>query len=87
MALQDTFFSRENRFALGTQTNTGKPYLSIPVSNNKTDYDEFYSITDEQYQQFMADESSALPFVDECRRREHDDLLLMQPGSDRGVPR
>jgi hypothetical protein len=34
----------------------------------------------------MADAVLALAFVEECRRREHDDLLLVKPGWNRGVP-
>lgn len=82
----DTAFSREHRFSIGIERSTEKQYLSIPVSNRRADYNEFYYITGEQYQQFRSNLLSALPFVEQCRRREHDDLLAVQPGADRGVP-
>lgn len=86
MDFVDTVFSREHRFSIGKVQSDGKHYLSIPVSNRRVDYAEFYYITDDQYQSFTSDLSSALPFVEQCRRREHDDLLVMRPGKDRGVP-
>jgi hypothetical protein len=60
--------------------------LAIPVSNGVVDYDEQYHITAEQYESFSADLSSALPFVEECRRREHDDQLIYPPSDRRGSP-
>lgn len=51
------------------------------------DYMEYYKLSDEEYEAFSNDGSLALGFADSCRRREQDDRLFMQPGTDRGVPR
>jgi hypothetical protein len=83
---QTTFVSREHRYFLGVETDSGRHFAGIPVANQMVDYIEPYLITDEQYQEFLRDESKALEFVEACRRREHDNLLLMKPGSDRGTP-
>jgi hypothetical protein len=40
----------------------------------------------EQYGTFAADRRSALPVVEACRRREHDDQLIYPPGDRRGRP-
>ncbi|WP_226654087.1 hypothetical protein [Leifsonia sp. LS1] len=80
------FTSREHRFSLGTDVGSGTPYASLPVSNGVVDYEEYYRLSPEQYARFLADPGTALAFVEECRRHEHDDLLLQQPGWNRGTP-
>ena len=85
MRFEDTFFSREDRYSLGTVATIDRKYASIPVSNGFVDYEALYEITDAQYERFLADHDSALEFVNACRRREKDDLLLEPPGPNRGV--
>ncbi|UAJ81653.1 hypothetical protein IT072_17560 [Leifsonia sp. ZF2019] len=80
------FTSREHRFSLGTDADSGTPYASLPVSNGVVDYEEYYRLSPEQYARFLADHGAALAFVEDCRRHEHDDLLLQQPGWNRGTP-
>lgn len=79
------YVSSSNHFALGVDLDTGRPYVSFPVGNALTDYEEYYRVTPSQYEEFLADPASALEFVDECRRRQHDDLLVLKPGRDRGT--
>jgi NAD(P)-dependent dehydrogenase (short-subunit alcohol dehydrogenase family) len=81
----DEWYSREDRFALGFDEGSRRHYVSIPVTSGAVDYEEFYAVDDDRYQQYLADPVSALPFVVECRNREHDDLLLQKPGWNRGV--
>ncbi len=85
MNFQDTYVSKKKRFSIGVETQSGQHYLSIPVSNSKVDYDEYYQITPEMFGAFGADPNAALVFVEQCRCRENDELLLMKPGRDRGV--
>ncbi|KHK97187.1 hypothetical protein LK09_13085 [Microbacterium mangrovi] len=75
------------RFSLGTIAATGDPCLWIPVTSGVADYNEYYTLTPDQYERFGSDETAAAAFADECRRREHDDCLLEQPGWNRGAPR
>lgn len=82
----ERFFSREHRYSIGEDRKTGGYFLAIPVSNGVVDYDEQYHITPEQYRSFLADESAAVGFVEECRRREHDDQLIYPPSERRGEP-
>jgi hypothetical protein len=87
MKFEKTYFSKEGRYWLGNETDSGRYYLGIPISNAMVDYIEFYWVGDEQYQKFFEDQDSAFEFAEACRRREHDDLLVYKPGSDRGTPR
>jgi hypothetical protein len=48
--------------------------------------DEYYEVTDDEYARLMADPVGALAFVEECRRREHDERLMQKPGWNRGTP-
>ncbi|TFV96636.1 hypothetical protein [Orlajensenia leifsoniae] len=86
MEPRDEYFSRAERFSLGVDERSGRRYVAILVSIGVADYNEYYAVTDARYAHFLDDPSSAIPFVEECRRREHDDLLLQEPGWNRGTP-
>ncbi|WP_082939343.1 hypothetical protein [Mycobacterium sp. 852002-30065_SCH5024008] len=86
MKFDDTFFSREERYSIGVESESGRYYASIPVSNGIVDYEEYFELTPDQYHRFLGDREAAIKFIEACRRREHDDLLLQKPGSNRGTP-
>jgi hypothetical protein len=83
---RDSFFSREDRYSLGIEQDSGRNYVSIPVSNGLVDYEEYYAITSDQYERFLVDNVAAVDFVETCRRREQDALLMQKPGTNRGTP-
>ena len=85
MKLRDEFFDRENRYSLGVDVDSGRHYASIPVSNGAVDYEEYYELSADEYVRLLTDSVAAVVFVDECRRHERDDLLLVQPGTNRGT--
>jgi hypothetical protein len=82
----DEFSSRDNLYSLGVDELSGRHYASLPVTIGVVDYEEYYELTDEQYARFVADTVAALAFIEECRRHEHDELLLQKPGWNRGTP-
>lgn len=84
-AFVDALVSREHRYAIGVERETGHPYVSIPVSNQRVDYEEYYRIDQGMFDRFMADPREALAFVERCRRREEDARLIHQPSADRGT--
>jgi hypothetical protein len=86
MKFEDAQFSREQRYSLGIETDSGRCYLSIPVSNGLVDYEEYYELSEEQYRLFLVDPVTAAQFAESCRRREQDDRLIQRPGSNRGTP-
>lgn len=86
MRPDDRYFSREERYSLGVDLGSGAHYASLPVSTGVVDYEEYYALTEPQYERLLADPAAAVAFVEECRRRERDDLLLQQPGWNRGTP-
>ncbi|MEJ2046388.1 MAG: hypothetical protein P8X89_24300 [Reinekea sp.] len=86
MNFKDIAISRENRFSIGIEETSGKYYLSIPVSNQYVDYEEYYEISKEVFDSFKADMNSALNFVQQCIERKKDELLIQKPGRLRGVP-
>lgn len=83
----DSFFDREQRFSLGVEEESATPYLSIPVSSNVADYEEYYALSDDEYACFGRDHAAARRFADQCRDRERDDRLIRKPGWNRGEPR
>ncbi len=85
MKFNDVLVSREGRFSLGEEEQTGKYYLSIPVSNGMVDYEEYYEIDRLAFEHYRADPKAALEFAERCRNREVDELLIVKPGSNRGT--
>lgn len=86
MRFEDDYFSKADRYSIGTETDSGGHYVSIPVSNGFVDYEEYYAVSADQYQLFLRDGSAAMLFVEACRRHEHDDRLIQRPGTNRGTP-
>lgn len=86
MRFSDVFVSKGDRYSIGAELDSGSHYVSIPVSNGVVDYEEYYAISPEQSDAFLADRTAAIEFVEACRRREHDDLLILKPGTNRGTP-
>ncbi|MGI4876212.1 MAG: hypothetical protein ACRYG4_01855 [Janthinobacterium lividum] len=77
--------SRADRYSLGRDEVGGSYYLSIPVANRTIDYEEYYRLDPDKFARFVDDGSIAGAFAEACRRREHDDRLILPPGSDRGT--
>lgn len=86
MNFEDTYFSSTHRYSLGVESISRRYYASTPVSNGLVDYEEYYELTQDQYRDFLEDPSAAIEFIAAFRQREHDDLLLQRPGSNRGTP-
>ncbi|KRP63005.1 hypothetical protein [Pseudomonas trivialis] len=85
MKFQDVFVSREHMFSLGIEQDSGRFYVSIPVSNGMADYEEYYEVDRATFDLFSRDPNLALPFVIRCRKRELDELLMIPPGTNRGT--
>lgn len=86
MSFADHYFSREHRFSLGQETTRGTFFLSLPVSNGIVDYEEYYALSRDEFEQFLASSERALPLIERCRQRLADDRLIQQPGANRGTP-
>ncbi|WP_347928383.1 hypothetical protein [Pseudomonas helvetica] len=85
MKFHDVLVSREDMFSVGIEQDSGRFYVSIPVSNGMADYEEYYEIDRATFELFRRDPGAALPFVMRCRKRELDELLMIQPGTNRGT--
>jgi hypothetical protein len=83
---RDDYFSRDDRFSLGVDEESGRYYASFPVNSSAVGYEEYYELDADQYRRFLAEPGTALGFIKECRRHERDELLLEQPGWNRGTP-
>jgi hypothetical protein len=85
MIFNDTKINIDERFTIGIEEVSCKPYVSIPVSNRMVDYDEYYQIDRATYDLYLTNSNAALEFVKRCRNRELDELLFFKLGPDRGV--
>ena len=86
MKFTDIKVNREKRFSIGIEEQSGKHYLSIPVSNPFIDYEEYYEISEANFKEFESDMRKALGFVQACKERTNDQLLIQKPGKLRGEP-
>ena len=86
MKMKIVYVDRVRRFSLDLDQDTGKTYLGIPVQNSMVEYTEWYEVDPATFEKFKADPASAQDMVNQAKRREIDHLLLLKPGSDRGVP-
>nr|WP_314576944.1 hypothetical protein [uncultured Pseudomonas sp.] len=85
MKFTDTHVNRKEFFSLGIEQTSGRSYVSFPVSNRFTDYEEYYAIDQQMFERFQNDVDAAVEFVNRCRRRELDELLIQKPGWNRGT--
>ena len=86
MRFKDHFFSKEDRYSLGLDTETGKFYLSIPVSNGLVDYEEYFEIGAKTFEELMEHPIQAIFLAEKCRKHEMDEKLIIKPGRLRGSP-
>ena len=86
MKFKDVFVSKSGRYSIGIEEVSGKYYLSIPVSNQVVDYEEYYEIDRNSFDRFRTEPDLALDFAKKCRNREMDHLLIVKPGKSRGNP-
>jgi hypothetical protein len=85
MKFTDVYVNKEERFSIGIEEEFQRFFLSFPVSNGFVDYEEYYELTKDQFETFKKDLSAAMEFLRKCRAREQDDLLIVKPGTNRGV--
>ena len=71
---------------MGIEEASGKYYVSIPVANQLVDYLEYYEIDHSQFLLFKEKIDAVLDFVNLCKQRKLDHLLMHKPGRDRGTP-
>ena len=83
--MKTVFVDRVKRFALDIDEQTGRMFVSIPVCNKLVEYDEWYEVDQETFDRYKSDPTLAYEFVAKAKRRELDHLLLLKPGTDRGV--
>jgi hypothetical protein len=86
LKFNDLFLSKEKYFSVGIEEESGGYYVSIPVSNQKVDYEEYYRIEKTLFDKYKSDLSQLEFVAEECRKRIRDDDLMIKPGSDRGHP-
>lgn len=86
MRFDDIIIAKTDRFSIGQDNETGGHYISFPVSNGLVEYEEYYVLDENMFSTVMQAVEKVGKFVEECRAREHDDLLIVKPGRIRGEP-
>lgn len=86
MKFKDIFFSRSDRYSIGIEEESETYYIAIPVNNQLIEYEEYYRITQEEFEKLRSNIADAKHFADRCRQRLEDSRLLEKPGALRGSP-
>jgi len=86
MKFKYTNFSREGRYSIGIEEESGNFYISILVRNFIIEGEECYRITPAEFKLFSEDIGKAKDLADRCRQRLEDERLLYQPFTTRGYP-
>ena len=84
MRFEPIFVSREHRYSLCRDLETGRPVFALPVQNQRVEYEEYYDVTEAELEHLLRDELAAKWFAKQCGDRDHDLRLLIRPGTDRG---
>ena len=85
MKFKDLHVNKEYRFSLGQELESGRFYLSIPVSNKMVDYEEYYEVHKTIISEYPSNIEEVINIKNQCINHENDNALLIQPGSDRGA--
>ena len=84
--MKTEFVDRAERWSLTIDRDTQKTYVAIAVTNSShVEYDEWYAVDEATFATWVAEPTLAADFVSKAKRRELDHLLLLEPGTDRGV--
>lgn len=75
----DKFVSKENRYALGIELETGRFYFSIPVFNHLVEYDEYFEISAVEYDSLIENMDKAVSFKEQCSLRREDNRMTFFP--------
>lgn len=86
MKFKGILFSKNDRYSIGIEEESGKYYLSIPVRNNFAEYEEYYEISNAEFDVFSKDIVKARHLAQRCRERSEDARLMYQPSKERGWP-
>ena len=86
MKFTDIKFSKSKRFSIGQEENSGKYYLSFPVSNQLVEYEEYYEITVNEFNDYIQNLDNAIPLLEKCKQHKEDHRLIQKPGNSRGTP-
>jgi hypothetical protein len=86
MKFIDIFFSKENRFSVGIEQESGRYYLAIPVTTGIADYEEFYEINEQDFNKNNPDIDHLKKIAQLCRERKNDSKLILGPRNPRAIP-
>lgn len=86
MKFKDILVSKNDRYSIGIEEESGKYYLSIPVRNNFAEYEEYYEISPAEFDDFSKDLVKVRELAQRCRGRSEDQRLMYQPSKERGWP-
>ena len=94
MKFTDVMVSREEQFSVGVEEESGRHYISIPVSHGLVYYEEYFEIDLPTFERYCADPESArcavaaMTVADACACRDGNCLSAFHPTRQiQGPPR
>ena len=86
MQFDDHIIFKIFRFSIGRVKDTKVAYLSFPVSNGLGEYEEYYRLSDVEYENALSTPAYAKILAEELKLQKDDARMLIKPGELRGRP-
>lgn len=80
LQFDDMLISQEEQFSLGIERTTGRRYISVSISQGFADYEEFFEISDEEFDRLLDDPEGGQDLARRCRAGEENARLFRKPG-------
>ena len=84
LQFDDMLISETEQFSLGIERTTGVHYVSVSVAAQLVDYEEYYELTEEEFDRLLDDPESGQELARRCRAGEEDARLFRRPGGPGG---
>lgn len=81
LQFDDMLISQEEQYSLGVERVTGRRYISVSVSQGFADYEEFFEISDEEFDRLLDDPEGGQDLARRCRSGEENARLFRRPGA------
>ncbi|RXF67092.1 hypothetical protein [Hansschlegelia zhihuaiae] len=79
LQFDELMISQEERYSLGIERTTGKHYLSVEMTQDYVEFEEFYEISEEEFASMLDDPEAGQAFARRCRAGGEDSRLFRRP--------
>ncbi|WP_020178993.1 hypothetical protein [Methylopila sp. M107] len=85
LQFDDMMISETERYSLGVERNSGAHYISVQISAQLVDYEEYYELTEEEFFLLLDDPEAGQTLARRCRDGHEAARLFSRPGGPGGA--